>query len=152
MLVREVLFLPRTDLPCLPCYTQSLAGSSFGNLGNKAVDFRVVGWSSWWVGFPESHIWSTSHYYPVPSFASHTPIFPQVWETISSLFMGWSFLKRLSRGGEEACGWPLSLLQLFSELQLIHIFLSTMHYSVSQDCDKCGCNAAITVLCLHLHA
>lgn len=30
----------------------------------------------------------------------------------------------------------------------------SFHYalSVSQDCDKCGCNAAITVLCLHLHA
>ena len=30
----------------------------------------------------------------------------------------------------------------------------SFHYalSVSQGCHKCGCNAAITVLCLHPHA
>lgn len=42
----EKSFSSKEQTCLVALHTQSLAGSSFGNLGNKAVDFRVVGWSS----------------------------------------------------------------------------------------------------------
>lgn len=87
MLVREVLFLLRTDLPCCLATLSHWLGAALGNLGNKAVDFRVVGWSSWSVAFPESHIWEAlSLISSSILWVTYTYFSTQVWETISSLF------------------------------------------------------------------
>lgn len=128
MLVREFLLLPRTDFPCCLAILSHWLGAAFGNLRNKAIDFRVQS-----AGAPgqlhslESHIWEAhSHGYPVPSFESHTPIFPHGFgRQFLHYSHGLVLPEKTLREGKEVCGWPLSLIAaVFRAAADTHLVLS----------------------------
>lgn len=147
---RESLLLPRTDLPCCLATLSHWLGAAFGNLGNKAIDFRVVSWSSWPVAFPGvTYLRGTFSWLPSSIlWVTHTYFSTQVWETISSLFpwAGSSWKDSQRRKGSM---WltTVPIAAVFRAAADTHLALS-----VSQGDHRCGCNAAITVLCLHPHA